>query len=252
VSWFKCDPTDFWNQHEVQALTIEGVGFLWWLCGRSWTTGPIRDDPAFYRRQAFSRVRDFDASWKEVRSVLEVRDGHLVFPWFDTLRAETQAALEKDKARKALARAVRPTDSTGVPRIPKESDGFHRRREEMRGDEKRQENHTSSPSARPRRVVSGDHAILTQRFTDLFESKTGAKYKFSGGKDGKAVKELIAHFGGLDPAWAYVERWTKTPPDWIKGPVDLTFLNSQVNRLQPVKEHSSFNRIGSADNLPEL
>lgn len=53
-------------------------------------------------------------------------------------------------------------------------------------------------------LVTGEHAQFIADWTLYYERRTKQKYPFNG-RDGKAVKTLLKHFGGIDPAKTFIK-----------------------------------------------
>lgn len=114
---------------------------------------------------------------------------------------------------------------------------------EKRREEKREDIPTGGAAAEPppaakpppvprvRREPTGPHAEAVRYFCDEWQVAHGEKYPFAGGKDGTAVKEILAHVGGdLDKFRAVVSRYFANSEVFFAGH-QLAKLRGQLARF---------------------
>lgn len=162
MTWFRCDPDEFWDSGEVERLGFEAAGLLWWLISRAWRRGALHDDPELYRELIGKRCPNFDELWPKVRAELEVTaDGTLRCPWLEEERDASIARLKNGTERKRQER-LRKRSHAGVTREshatetrqPRESRESHAptdgRTEETRRTDVR-ETHAGARATKPER-----------------------------------------------------------------------------------------------------
>lgn len=104
MSWFRCDPDDFWASDEVEAMDLEAAGLLWWLICRSWKVGAIKDDPKHWKALLRGRCARFDKIWPEVRAALTECNGELRCLWLEEERDSSVGRLKSEAERKKQKR----------------------------------------------------------------------------------------------------------------------------------------------------
>lgn len=110
---------------------------------------------------------------------------------------------------------------------------------------------TSGASARPRAEPSGSHAEVIRWFSDRFLAVTGKPYAVEGGKDGKAVKALLAHAGaaGVPEIRERGERFFANP--WQRNQGGLS-LSKFAGRWNDYAGTGALQRAESLSRYPDM
>lgn len=240
-AFFAFYPADFANDIHVEAMSTLQVGAYVLLLCKAWQGDPpasLPDDDQILAR--FARV---DAAvWGEIRAGVLApfrlgTDGRL---HSKRLRLEYDAVLKRMRvARENGRKGGRPKggDGDGVaaggkprglpgglppgnptlnrPGKPTESSespvsGISLFREEEEKNNPPSEGCGVNPAGppgkpkSPRKVPDAAHHRAVAAFTTAWAARYGEKYPFDGGKDGKLVKDLLAHVGGDEAKFAAV------------------------------------------------
>ena len=260
--WMRFDVAAFWLGDEVEMMTFEEVGLLWYLLGREWLNGPLPDDDNLLKRLVRSRVKDWEACWSVVRRCFEkTSDGKLVCGWIEAQRAEAEGRRRErmeSGSRGGKSRHRKPREgSESAQSAAKVSFSRQRPEPEQSSTQSEAEHERSSSSPQARTNVRTDartnktdgaaspapppatskssesnaHKEFKAFWCDAFLGAKGCKYGFSGAKDGKLINEILAKAGGdLELAKACATALLTDKYFFDKG-VDLGRLVSQWNRL---------------------
>ena len=79
----------------------------------------------------------------------------------------------------------------------------------------------------------GEHQVLIAFWMEQYQHRTGVKYLFDGGKDGKAIKEVLKKLQSLDVAKMFIQEFFQTTDEFVVDRAGFTigvFL-TQLNKI---------------------
>ncbi len=110
---------------------------------------------------------------------------------------------------------VSPRQKKGVTSTPVQK---KRQKEEVKRARPAPENVVSPTAGKTPSKAGGEHREAVAIFCDAWAAKYGVKYPFGGGKDGTAIRAILAHLGGDVTAFAaVVGRFLSDPDPWLSN-----------------------------------
>jgi hypothetical protein len=109
--------------------------------------------------------------------------------------------------------------------------------------------HKSKPPPKAKAESSPEHHEFIRRWTDRFQAVHGRPYVFQGGKDGKAVKTLLASSGlKPDELMAIAEKaWGSTGRDFFHCQAAVT-ISGFASRINEIQDELSGRKLRSQNN----
>ena len=267
-AWIRFDVAAFWVRDDIEMMTFEEVGLLWYLLGREWLNGPLPDDADLLKRLVRGRVSDWDAAWSVVQRCFErTPDGRLACSWIEDQRAEAERRRRersesgsrggKSRQRKAAAAQglaqAKPEQSYGADRAeselsisqreapPQRSSSSPQARTDVRKNECTDGTDRVPSTSPPSSGSKSPHVEFREFWCDAFQRSKGAAYAFGDGKDGALVNAILAKAGGdIELAKARALALLNSTDDFIvsKG-VDLGTLSAMWNRLASARPNGA-------------
>jgi uncharacterized protein YdaU (DUF1376 family) len=231
--FFAFYPADFANDIHVEAMSTLQVGAYMLLLCKAWQAEPPASLPN--DDQILARLARLDPEvWAEVKAAVLVpfrlgTDGRL---HSKRLRLEYDRALERMKVNRGRAsdaarrrwgmpQACSKHAPSNAPSMPQamlkqcSSNAIEKEKEKKKKDKKK------TPSESP-------HSRAVALYCDAWQAKYGERYPFAGGKDGEAVKAILAHLAGdVDKFGAVVARYLADGDPFLAGHT-LGMLRSQL------------------------
>lgn len=278
--YWKLYHDDFFDDELVLPLSAAEVGIYLWLLGLQAKHGSLPGSDAALAAMGRRWGRDWGKAWPKLAKFFPTNDsGNRENPRQAFELSEVDASRSKQTSRKARWRDQKRALSTGTSAgqgrgqdwdgdALSRTRGEERREEERREEETRQDMPPAEASANKSRApkrqkpkterapATGPEAEIIQAFEAAFLAKRKATYAFEGGKDGSAVKRLLAFAGG-DPRavidripllfadeWygpkatlsMFVMAWNKLPVHKLKAVTTPTFDEFEYTRKRLAQE----------------